>query len=212
MTSLSRKIRHTQTTERSQPREAGSQPRDERGPQPREAEVKTPVPFDDTDMDEINIDEKYFDKIKLMFICDIGLTSKVQKIFNELKHPVSRFKGELYTNVPVHALEERGISTLWINLRDKGANEWVSKNANPAKSGGWKIIAVSTTGSQTPWVGSLKEHCCETIDLQKLKRWLKALSFDDFIKNLDNIDVGKVPNKLLSCLGIVCGGKKKDKF
>ena len=198
MTSLSRKIRQTQTTVRNM----------------EPTEHKTTVPFDeDTDLDEVNIDEKYFDTIKLMFIADIGLTSKVQKIFNELKHPVSRFKSELYTNVPISALDKHNITTLWINLRDKGAKDWVSKNANPAKSSGWKIIAVSSLGSQTPWVGSLKEHCCETIDLQKLKKWMNALTFQAFIKNLDNVDIGKVPNKLLSCLGLVCGsGKKKQKF
>jgi len=196
MTSLSAKLRQTPTEQNEQ-----------------KNEQKTPIPFDvDTDLDEVNIDEKYFDKIKLMFIADIGLTSKVQKIFNDLKHPVSKFKGELYTNVPVSALDERDLTTLWVNLRDKGAKEWVSKNATQAKASGWKIIVVSTTGKQTPWVGSLQQHCCETIDLPKLKKWLKALSFNDFIQNLDNVDIGKIPNRLLSCLGLVCGGKKKDKF
>ena len=167
----------------------------------------TQAPFDDTDFEEINIDEKFFGKTKLMFITDIPLSKKIRGIFEDLKHPIKEFQNKTFTNVGIATIDQKDIYMLWVNLRASGARDWVCKNAIHAKQTGWKMITVTTNG-QADWVGDLEKYSNNVVDCQKLKKYLKTLTFEDFIQNLDSIDIHKVPNKLLSCLGLVCGKKK----
>lgn len=161
----------------------------------------------DDSMSEVQIDEKYFpEKVKLLFISDNKLTKNVDKIFRNLNRPIISYEYSKFHNRDIQTFEQKGINTIWVNLRAKLARTWVEQNMKKAQS--WKTIVI-TSNVNDAWVDDIKEFAFETVDITKLKRYLDAICFEDVIDSMGQLELHKLPNKIVSVVGSLCCGSKK---
>jgi len=128
---------------------------------------------------------------KIMFISDQNLNKKIVKTFLDFNKRIVSFCDKTFINLSAEDIYSRGICMLWLNLRHKRCLEWTEKNVKNAKENDWKIILI--TSEKHKWVDDLKPYINEIVDLKKLQKWLVSLSFDDFINNLDEVTISKVP-------------------
>lgn len=138
-------------------------------------------------------------EIKILFISDQDINKKITSTFQNFNKRIVQFCSKTFINQSIEDLYKKNINMLWLNLRNKTCLQWTEKNIKKAKNEDWKIILITNKSSHL-WVTDLKPYINEIVNIKKLQKWLISLSFEDFIDNIDEVHISKVPWKYLCCL------------
>ena len=142
-----------------------------------------------------------------MFISDRGMTNDIRNKLDDF--PRIKVWNDQFMNRDCQQLAEKGVKSMWINISDKKAREWLQLNLTSPKP--YTSVLV--------WNGSKKQkYLCDLADKIDIKirgvdlNKLKCLSFADLLLQSFNFQRihqpgGKIDD-LLSCLGCSSNNKR----
>jgi hypothetical protein len=159
-------------------------------------------PVENNSMSEVNLEEE----VKLIFLSDEKLNKTIVDTFSNFNRRIVEFCEDTFINLTINNIYARKINMLWLDLRNKKALDWTSKNIKNTKDNGWKVILI-TKNKNYKWVEDLNPYVNDIVDLKQLKKWLISLSFDDFLNNIDEVHISKVPWSIFKCC-FTCNKKK----
>jgi hypothetical protein len=151
----------------------------------------------DNSLSEVQLEEE----IKIIFLSDEQLNKTIIDTFSTFNKRIVEFCEDTFINLTINNIYARKINMLWLNLRNKKCLDWVSKNIKNAKQNNWKIILI-TKNKNYKFVEDLKPYINDVVNLKQLKKWLISLSFDDFLNNIDEVHISKVPWKFFKCFSL----------
>lgn len=191
--SLSRKIRDKSKEEKSKPVLV-------KPPQTPEIKPEHLSMFDEKMSDEILIDEDDSDEDKfrhILFVSDCKLIPSIRQQLDDYRN-IKEYDRETFTNRSCFDLHDKKIEHIWVNLSDKHARYWISKNILKNKI--YTSVCVYSGDKRSKWIEDVKKHCEIIIKARDLGK-LKSLTFGEFQDNISSgLDIHPPVKKLLGCL------------